>query len=111
MTRAARVAKLLKAVPELMVIGRGIVIVARTVVVIMCLLVMIIYTFAIVFTQLAKGTSLENTICSDMLTTMSTLLLGGILPDISPTTLDFSKEGFFFALFFFLFVLLAYVMI
>jgi hypothetical protein len=45
MTRAARVARLLKAVPELMVIGRGIVIVARTVVVIMCLLFMIIYTF------------------------------------------------------------------
>jgi hypothetical protein len=111
MTRAARVAKLLKAVPELMVIGRGIVIVARTVVVIMCLLVMIIYTFAIVFTQLAKGTGLENTICSDMLTTMSTLLLGGILPDFAPTTEAFYDEDFFFAVFFFVFILLAYVTI
>merc|ERR1719291_120668 len=42
---------------------------------------------------------------------MSTLLLGGILPDISPTTLEFAEEDFFFAFFFFMFVLLAYVMI
>jgi hypothetical protein len=111
MTRAARVARLLKTVPELMVIGRGVVIVARTVFVIMCLLLMIIYTFAIVFTQLAKGTHLESTICSDMLTTMSTLLLGGILPDFKPTTELMAAEDFFFALFFFLFVLLAYVTI
>ncbi|CAK0848561.1 unnamed protein product [Prorocentrum cordatum] len=111
MTRAARVAKLLKAVPELMVIGRGIVIVARTVVVIMCLLVMIIYTFAIVFTQLAKGTRLEDTLCPDMLTTMSTLLLGGILPDFAPTTHAMAAEDFFFAAFFFVFILLAYVTI
>jgi len=116
MTRAARVARLLKAVPELMVIGRGIVIVARTVIVIMCLLFMIIYTFAIIFTQLAKGTDLEKNVhpnakCSDMVTTMSTLLLGGILPDFAPTTEDFAAEDFFFAAFFFMFILLAYVTI
>jgi len=111
MTRAARVARVLKAVPELLVIGRGIVIVARTVVVIMCLLALVVYTCAIVFTQLAKGTDLGHTICSDMLTTMGTLLLGGILPDISPTTQEFASEDIFFAAFFFLFVLLAYVMI
>jgi len=111
MTRAARVARLLKAVPELMVIGRGIVIVARTVLVIMCLLVMIVYTFSIVFTQLAKGTNLEHTICSDILTTMSTLLLGGIFPDFKPTTDDMAAEDFFFAVFFFMFVLLAYATI
>merc|ERR1719356_1320670 len=111
MTRAARVAKLLKAVPELMVIARGVVIVARTVVVINCLLAMIIYTFALIFTQLAKGTDLEKTICSDMLTTMSTLLLGGILPDFKPTTDAMAAEDFFFAAFFFMFVLLAYVTI
>merc|ERR1719356_1920625 len=111
MTRAVRVARLLKTVPELMVIGRGVVIVARTVLVIMCLLLMIIYTFAIIFTQLAKGTHLEKTICSDMLTTMSTLLLGGILPDFKPTTDAMAAEDFFFAAFFFMFVLLAYVTI
>jgi len=111
MTRAARVARLLKTVPELMVIARGVVIVARTVLVIMCLLLMIIYTFAIIFTQLAKGTDLENTICSDMLTTMSTLLLGGILPDFKPTVNAMGAEDFFFAVFFFMFVLLAYVTI
>jgi len=111
MTRAARVARVLKAVPELMVIGHGIVIVARTVLVIMCLLVMIVYTFSIVFTQLAKGTNLEHTICSDILTTMSTLLLGGIFPDFKPTTDDMAAEDFFFAVFFFMFVLLAYATI
>jgi hypothetical protein len=111
LTRAARVARLLKTVPELMVIARGVVIVARTVVVINCLLLMIIYSFALIFTQLAKGTELEKTICSDMLTTMSTLLLGGILPDFKPTTDAMAAEDIFFALFFFLFVLLAYVTI
>jgi len=111
MTRAARVARVLKAVPELMVIGHGIVIVARTVVVIFCVLFLVIYTFAIVFTQLGKGTELEKRLCPDMLTTMGTLLLGGILPDISPTTQEFASEDIFFAAFFFLFVLLAYVMI
>jgi len=116
MTRAARVARVLKAVPELMVIGHGIVIVARTVVVIFCVLFLVIYTFAIVFTQLAKGTDLEKNVhpnakCSDMVTTMSTLLLGGILPDFAPTTEDFAAEDFFFAAFFFMFILLAYVTI
>jgi len=116
MTRAARVARVLKAVPELLVIGRGIVIVARTVVVIMCLLALVVYTCAIVFTQLAKGTDLEKNVhpnakCSDMVTTMSTLLLGGILPDFAPTTEDFAAEDFFFAAFFFMFILLAYVTI
>ncbi|CAK0848559.1 unnamed protein product, partial [Prorocentrum cordatum] len=111
MTRAARVARLLKAVPELMVIGsrqtvlglptaprRGAVGAPWRV-----------YMFAIVFTQLAKGTDLERSICSDMLTTMSTLLLGGILPDFKPTTEDMAAEDIFFAAFFFIFVLLAYV--
>jgi len=111
MTRAARVARLLKAVPELMVIGHGIVIVARTVVVIFCVLFLVIYTFAIVFTQLGKGTELEKRLCPDMLTTMGTLLLGGILPDIAPTTLEMATEHFFFGACFFIFVLMAYVMI
>jgi len=111
MTRAARVARVLKAVPELMVIGHGIVIVARTVVVIFCVLFLVIYTFAIVFTQLGKGTELEKRLCPDMLTTMGTLLLGGILPDIAPTTLEMATEHFFFGACFFIFVLMAYVMI
>merc|ERR1719343_955275 len=42
---------------------------------------------------------------------MSTLLLGGILPDFAPTTHDFAAEEFFFAVFFFMFILLAYVTI
>jgi hypothetical protein len=111
MTRAARVARVLKAVPELMVIGHGIVIVARTVVVIFCVLFLVIYTFAIVFTQLGKGTDLEKKLCPDMLTTMSTLLLGGILPDIAPTTIEMATENFFFGACFFIFVVMAYVMI
>jgi len=111
MTRAARVARVLKAVPELMVIGHGIVIVARTVAVIFCVLFLVIYTFAIVFTQLGKGTELEKRLCPDMLTTMGTLLLGGILPDVAPTTLEMAKENAFFGVCFFFFVLMAYVMI
>jgi len=111
LTRAPRVARLLKSVPEMMVIVHGIVIVARTVVVIGCLLALIIYTFAIVFTQLAKGTELESTLCPDMMTTMKTLLIGGIFPDIEPTIDAMADEHFLFGLFFFVFVLLAYVMI
>merc|ERR1719188_103464 len=94
-----------------MVIGHGIVIVARTVAVIFCVLFLVIYTFAIVFTQLGKGTELEKKLCPDMLTTMGTLLLGGILPDIAPTTIEMSAENFFFGACFFIFVLMAYVMI
>jgi hypothetical protein len=111
LTRAPRVARLLKSVPEMMVIVHGIVIVARTVIVIGCLLFLIIYTFAIIFTQLAKGTDLEKTLCPRMLPTMGMLLIGGIFPDIEPTIEAMAGEHFFFAVFFFLFVLLAYVMI
>jgi hypothetical protein len=46
-----------------------------------------------------------------MLTTMGTLLLGGILPDVAPTTNEMAAEDFFFGAFFFIFVLMAYVMI
>jgi len=79
--------------------------------VIFCVLFLVIYTFAIVFTQLGKGTELEKRLCPDMLTTMGTLLLGGILPDVAPTTLEMAAENIFFGVCFFLFVLMAYVMI
>ncbi|CAK0875009.1 unnamed protein product, partial [Prorocentrum cordatum] len=111
LTRAARLGRLLKVVPELLVIVRGVVVVARTVFLIACVLVLIIYVFAILFTQLAKESILEDTVCSDVATTMVTLLLGGVVPDIADTYRELSSVHPMFAILFLCFVLLSYVTI
>lgn len=53
--RVARSGRLLNAIPELMVLARGMVLALRSVLSVMFLLVLVIFLFAIIFTQLLRG--------------------------------------------------------
>lgn len=111
LTRAARVARLLRAIPELMVVVRGIMVVTRTVFLILCLLMIILYVFAVMFTQLAKESSLSKTHFPSVPRSMVNLMLGGILPDMAPWTYSLGNESIFIGCLFFVFVLLAFITI
>merc|ERR1712187_464179 len=55
LTRMARMARLLRALPELIILIKGIAVAMRSVIFTLILLVILLYLFAIVFTQLASG--------------------------------------------------------
>lgn len=83
LARMARLVRLLRALPELMILIKGMFMAARSVLLTMFLLLVIIYVFAIAFTQLSSG-SLE--FFETVPRSMETLLLHGCfgedLPDI-----------------------------
>merc|ERR1719236_424897 len=54
--RLSRLMRMLRSLPELMILIKGMVTAMKSVVYVMCLLVIITYVFAIAFTQLAVGT-------------------------------------------------------
>merc|ERR1719379_1649492 len=58
--RAARMARLLKNIPELMIMAKGIVAATRATASILALLAIVIYIFAIAFTQLLAGTDVSD---------------------------------------------------
>merc|ERR1712113_895332 len=76
---------------------------------ILCLLMLIVYVFSVMFVQLAKDTPLRDTHFPSVGDTMGNLLLGGILPDMAPWTYSLGKESVVYACLFMLFVLLAFV--
>lgn len=107
LTRSVRVARVLRSVPELTVIVRGIMVVMRTVFLILMLLTSLLYVFGIIFVQVARDTELsESGDYKDVPTAMMSLTLGGLIPDMAPTTLAFGKENLLFATMFLLFVFL-----
>merc|ERR1719198_1102302 len=57
LSRMARMVRLLRAMPELMVLIKGMVVAMRSVFFTLCLLAGIIYVFGIMFVQLLKGTT------------------------------------------------------
>merc|ERR1719291_96343 len=98
LTRSVRVARVLRSVPELAVIMRGIMVVMRTVFLILMLLTCLLYVFGIIFVQVARDTELnENGDYRDVRSAMMSLVLGGLIPDMAPTTYAFSKENLLFA--------------
>jgi len=112
LTRSIRIARFLRNIPELAVILRGILVVMRTVFLILILLTSLLYVFGILFVQVARGTALdEDGGYRDVPTAMMTLLLGGLIPDISPMTYALAKEHFLYAAMFMLFVFLGFITI
>merc|ERR1719277_1565411 len=81
LTRVARLARLLNGMPELMVLIKGMVIAIRSVFSTLLLLVLIIYVFAILFTQLLSGTEAGAGCFDNVPTSMNCLLLSGIFSD------------------------------
>mmetsp|Transcript_53662 Transcript_53662/g.166586 ORF Transcript_53662/g.166586 Transcript_53662/m.166586 type:complete len:855 (-) Transcript_53662:52-2616(-) len=80
MVRLSRMAKLLQAIPELVVLVKAVGAAVRSMAIFFLLWVILIYIFAVVFRQLTDGQKLGMDHFPDVVSSMNTLLLQGILP-------------------------------
>eukprot|EP00931_Biecheleriopsis_adriatica_P117257 TRINITY_DN92794_c0_g1_i1.p1 TRINITY_DN92794_c0_g1~~TRINITY_DN92794_c0_g1_i1.p1 ORF type:complete len:669 (+),score=115.46 TRINITY_DN92794_c0_g1_i1:84-2090(+) len=110
LTRLARMARLLRALPELLIMVKAIMVSMRTVVYALILLFVMVYVFAIAFTQLMEGKTKEpGTASYDNFRTVpmaiNTLLLSGALPDQASLVDTMSAESpvYYFMMLAFLF--------
>lgn len=108
LTRMARMARLLRAMPELMIMIKGMMAAMRSVFFTLCLLVIIMYVFAVVFTQLCAETDTGDAHFKNVPHSMFTLLMyGTLLDDIGNLTKQLGRESYIIAGVFLVFVLLA----
>eukprot|EP00441_Pelagodinium_beii_P045219 CAMPEP_0197620496 /NCGR_PEP_ID=MMETSP1338-20131121/1318_1 /TAXON_ID=43686 ORGANISM="Pelagodinium beii, Strain RCC1491" /NCGR_SAMPLE_ID=MMETSP1338 /ASSEMBLY_ACC=CAM_ASM_000754 /LENGTH=929 /DNA_ID=CAMNT_0043189705 /DNA_START=17 /DNA_END=2806 /DNA_ORIENTATION=- len=106
--RIARVAKVMRELPELMVLIKGMSVATRSVLFTFLLLFIIVYVFAVLFTQLCKQTSLatEDRFGS-ILSSMSFLLISSTAPDLVTIMPRIGAENMAFAVLYGLFIVLA----
>jgi hypothetical protein len=108
LSRMLRMAKLLRAMPELMIMIKGMTVAMRSVFFTLCLLIAIVYVFAVTLTQLCADSIAGDTACSmyfdGVLSSMDTLFLEGTLPDVADFVSDVGDEGIVFRL-----IMLAYI--
>jgi len=108
LSRMARMARLLRAMPELMILIKGMLAATRSVFFTLCLLVLIMYIFAIAMTQLTEETSVGNRHFGTVGGSMYSLLLyGTLLDDIGVMSENLGSEAPYLPVIFFCFVLLA----
>merc|ERR1740123_1249566 len=108
LSRMARMARLLRAMPELMILIKGMVAAMRSVFFTLFLLVIIMYVFAIAFTQVCDETDIGQDKFKTVPQSMYTLLLyGTLLDDVGYLSNKLGKESFILTTMFFFFVLLA----
>eukprot|EP00928_Gymnodinium_smaydae_P084560 TRINITY_DN6781_c0_g1_i1.p1 TRINITY_DN6781_c0_g1~~TRINITY_DN6781_c0_g1_i1.p1 ORF type:complete len:697 (+),score=125.69 TRINITY_DN6781_c0_g1_i1:217-2091(+) len=81
LSRLSRAVKILRSSPEAMVMVKAMFASLRCVVYTLLLLMAIIYFFAVFFTQLAKGTHLQNLYFPTLFGTMHTLMIVVMFPD------------------------------
>lgn len=97
LTRLLRMVRLLRAMPELLVLVKGVVAALRSVVFTLLLLLVMIYIFSIVFVQVSKGTQLGDTYFRTVPDAMHSLLIDGVLVDgpnaFVSTAIDYSPFG------------------
>eukprot|EP00931_Biecheleriopsis_adriatica_P004285 TRINITY_DN105982_c0_g1_i1.p1 TRINITY_DN105982_c0_g1~~TRINITY_DN105982_c0_g1_i1.p1 ORF type:complete len:536 (+),score=81.63 TRINITY_DN105982_c0_g1_i1:158-1765(+) len=99
--RLVRVARLLGAVPDLLIVCKAIMVSLKSVIYTFVLLIVIIYLFAIAFTLLLDGkTSAKDSSAymnfRSVGVSMNTLLLNGALPDQSQLVNDMLDKSFFY---------------
>jgi ribosomal protein L40E len=107
LTRMARLAKLLQAMPELLVLIKGIFVAARSVFYTLVLLAGIIYVFSVMFRQLTDETDVGRKYFGTVPKSMASLLVYGVLPDLAPLIEDMHDDSYLFAVLVLLFILLA----
>jgi hypothetical protein len=107
LTRMTRMVRLLRVMPELLILIKGIWVAARSVFFTLVLLVIIIYIFAIAFTQLADDTPLADGLFPGIFGSMSTLLLVGALPDQADFVVELGDQSMFLAGLGLIFILLS----
>mmetsp|Transcript_2417 Transcript_2417/g.4445 ORF Transcript_2417/g.4445 Transcript_2417/m.4445 type:complete len:617 (+) Transcript_2417:49-1899(+) len=81
LARMARMARLFRAVPELMIMIKGMAVASRSVLVTISMLIIILYIFGIAFTQLMDGSEAGQMYFPDVATSMTSLINHGVLLD------------------------------
>lgn len=108
LTRMARMVRLLRAMPELMILIKGMAVAMRSVFFTLCLLMVIIYIFGIAFAQLTYNTGVGDQYFSNVPDAMNSLLLYGTLLEDTPDVVNAcGDEHFGLRALFLLFILLA----
>mmetsp|Transcript_92028 Transcript_92028/g.269247 ORF Transcript_92028/g.269247 Transcript_92028/m.269247 type:complete len:635 (-) Transcript_92028:165-2069(-) len=108
LSRMARMVRLLRAVPELMILVKGMASATRSVVFTLILLLFFVYIFAIFFTQLAEEHEALSPYFHSVGQSMYTLAMHGVfLEDLLVVMDTLTEEYMFLALVFFFFVMLA----
>eukprot|EP00929_Paragymnodinium_shiwhaense_P099130 TRINITY_DN6068_c0_g2_i1.p1 TRINITY_DN6068_c0_g2~~TRINITY_DN6068_c0_g2_i1.p1 ORF type:complete len:712 (+),score=123.61 TRINITY_DN6068_c0_g2_i1:150-2285(+) len=93
LSRSLRMVKLMQAIPELLIMIKGIAAASRSVFFTLCLLAVVIYIFGIAFRLLTNGTALGSTHFPSVPGSMASLLLLGTLPDMAPIVEACSAEN------------------
>eukprot|EP00929_Paragymnodinium_shiwhaense_P099129 TRINITY_DN6068_c0_g1_i1.p1 TRINITY_DN6068_c0_g1~~TRINITY_DN6068_c0_g1_i1.p1 ORF type:complete len:721 (+),score=112.40 TRINITY_DN6068_c0_g1_i1:127-2289(+) len=93
LSRSLRMVKLMQAIPELLIMIKGIAAASRSVFFTLCLLAVVIYVFGIAFRLLTNGTELGSTHFPSVPGSMASLLLFGTLPDMAPIVEACSAEN------------------
>eukprot|EP00927_Polykrikos_kofoidii_P070952 TRINITY_DN6730_c1_g1_i1.p1 TRINITY_DN6730_c1_g1~~TRINITY_DN6730_c1_g1_i1.p1 ORF type:complete len:725 (+),score=94.63 TRINITY_DN6730_c1_g1_i1:139-2175(+) len=114
LTRMARLVRLLRAVPELIILIKGILVASRSVLFTLVLLLSIIYVFAIVFRQVVlqflspeDGAYVRDTYFSSVPLAMFSLLIHAVIPDVAEIVIDCSRASVVLGIIVLSFVLLA----
>eukprot|EP00971_Amphidinium_carterae_P326215 6456892-Amphidinium_carterae.2 len=104
----ARMARLFRLIPELMVMVKGIAIATRSVMVTLTLLTLILYVFGITFTQLLRETIVGAENFKDVAQSMNTLLGYGIIMEDTPQIInDLGRENIAYGALFLLFMMMS----
>jgi len=107
LSRMCRLVRLLRAVPELMMLIKGLLASARSVLWTIGLLGIIVYVFSIGFKIITKGSRVGSEYFSSVSAGMVTLILPGLLPDTADTAYDIASDNAFAAVVFMAFILVA----
>lgn len=105
LSRMARLVRLLRAVPELMVLLKGIKAATKSVAWTSGLLVIIVYVFAVLFRILCKTNNLGKDKFKSVPAAMAIFLLEGLLPDFAGPVTEIGNESFFFGVLFMIFII------
>merc|ERR1719203_1326657 len=94
LSRMARMVRLFRAMPELLILVKGIVAATRSVFFTLCLLIILLYVFGIAFRQLADGSQVGKEQFDTVLASMYTLLIDGTFMDsMGPLIRRLGKES------------------
>jgi len=104
LTRMARVVKMLRCFPELMFLCRGMANAARAVCVLISLIVLFAYIFALLMRQATDSTFIGDKYFASVPVTMKNLLILAIVPDLGEVVDEVGMASLFWALVFICFV-------
>mmetsp|Transcript_37206 Transcript_37206/g.71530 ORF Transcript_37206/g.71530 Transcript_37206/m.71530 type:complete len:670 (-) Transcript_37206:184-2193(-) len=106
LSRMARMVRLFRAMPELLILIKGLAASLRSVVFTLIMLLSIVYVFAIAFKQLCDGAECETEFSSVLETIHRLWLHGALMDNIQELTDSLEKEGFFMLVLFYIYLLL-----